>query len=131
MLKSEKYEHTKMSVKQYILALTLLLSFFATVGRVSNGEKVIGVVNTEVLTTRPSVFKNGVGFRRALIALDKRGACFSTPKESPVWALVLFSAIVTSRCIHLNLLFNSYKSTLQLKMMSPAHFYRLYFSTIG
>ncbi len=131
MLKSEKYEHTKMSVKQYILALTLLVSFFATVGYISNGSQKIGVVNTEVLTARLSVFKNGVSFRRALIALDEKEHFFFKPKESPVWALVLFSDNATSHYINLSLLFNSYKSTLQLKMMSPAHFYRADFSTIG
>ncbi len=131
MLNSEKYQYTKMSVKQYLLALTLLLSFFATVGYISDGSRKIGVVNTEVFATSLSVFKNGVSFRRALIALDKKEHSFFKPPKSHVWALVLFSDIAASRYIHLNLLFNGYKSIMQFKMMSPAHFLRPDFSSIG
>jgi hypothetical protein len=131
MLNGEKFRHIRIRVKQCILALTLLISFFATSGYVSNRGKMIGVVNTEVLTTPPSILKNGIGFKRALIALDKRESYCFTPKESPVLGLLLFANIATSHYIHLNLLFSDYISMLQFKLINPAHFSHPDFSNIG
>jgi hypothetical protein len=131
MLNGEKFKHIRIRVKQCILALTLLISFFATSGYASNKEKMIGVVNTEVLTAPSSVLKNGVSFKRALIALDKRGNYCFTPKENPVFGLLLFANIATSHYIHLNLLFNTYKSMVQFKLINPAHFSHPDFSNIG
>ncbi|GAA3958308.1 hypothetical protein [Mucilaginibacter dorajii] len=131
MLNGEKFRHIRIRVKQYILALTLLISFFATSGYVSNGGKMIGVANTEVLTTPPSILKNGVSFKRALLALDKRGSYCFTPKQSPVFGLLLSANIATSHYIHLNLLFNAYKSIMQFKLINPICFSHQDLSNIG
>jgi hypothetical protein len=131
MLNSEKFKHIEIKVKQYILALTLLMSFFATPGYVNNWEKMIGVVNTEVFTTTPSALKNAVSFKRALIALDKTDSYSFKPKACPIFRLLLFTNIATSHYIHLNLLFNGYKSMMQFKLINPAHFSQPGFSNIG
>lgn len=131
MLNGEKFKHIRIRVKQCILALTLLISFFATSGYVSNRDRMMGVVNTEVFTTTPYALKNAVSFKRALIALDKRGSYSFTPKASPIFRLLLFTNIATSHYVHLNLLFNGYKSMMQFKLINPAHFSQPDFSNIG
>jgi hypothetical protein len=103
---SDTYIYLKTQAKRWLMAFTLLVSFFALSGYVSyslpNNNR---VSDTEVLAVRSSVLKGGISYKRATLLFYKhQSPCFLINKHF-TRGVLLYNKQTITKSQHLKLLF--------------------------
>jgi hypothetical protein len=110
MLNREILISIKNKARHGLLAFTLLLSFFAISGYVSNNRSATGPVNSEAPAVRDVAGRRGISYKRASLAFCSRTAVHLAVEDNPAGRIYVYNKIIARRYVHLKHLFLVHKS---------------------
>lgn len=121
MLNHEIIVSIKNKARHGLLAFTLLLSFFAISGYISNNRSATRPVNSEALVIRDATGWRGISYKRASMAFCGRTVVHLVAKENPSARISVYNKIIVGRYVHLKHLFLVHKSITNFQVIPLLH----------